>query len=51
MSWGGPAAGGGRDGGFGDRLPVGSVGKAILVLIVLLGVAIVYLLVTGQPLQ
>lgn len=51
MSWGGPAAGGGRDGGFGHRLPFGSVGKAILVLLVLLALIVGYLLLTGQPLQ
>lgn len=51
MSTGGPAAGGGRDGGFGDRLPVGATGTAILILLILLLLLIGYLLATGQPLQ
>lgn len=51
MITGGPAAGGGRDGRFGERLPLGSLGKTILILILLLLVIVGYLLLSGQPLQ
>ena len=51
MSSGGPAAGGGREGLFGDRFPLGATGTAILILVSLLLLLIVYLLATGQPLQ
>lgn len=51
MSAGGPAAGGGREGFFEGRFPLGATGTAILILILLLFLLIVYLLTTGQPLQ
>ena len=51
MTIGDPGTGGGRDGGFGSRFPLGSTGKAILVLMLLFGLTIAYLLYNGQPLQ
>lgn len=51
MTIGGPVAGGGRDGPVTDRVPIGSMGWTILILLVVLALLLAYLLVSGQPLQ